>query len=310
MSFFEKALKKIKDEAAEQRPDATFDSAFSGPKEELDPAGLPNERLTGKIVDLSPGSAHMTEFLTDPRLERLISDQYREIKRPLVAVGLGRGVPRLANGSVVMVTSSFANEGKTFTSMNLALSIARERDTTALLVDADLAKQHITRSLGLVGEKGLLDALQDESVDPESLLVATTVRGLRVLPAGSYGAQHGAELMNSLRMEQIVRQLANRYSNRMVIFDSAPLLLTSESRSLAQMVAQVLFVVRAGATPQAAVFDALRRIGKERLGGIVLNQTEEPSPGGYYYKDKGYAAYAAMIGQHEEHRLPPTRGNP
>src|SRR5690606_25617772 len=107
--------------------------------------------------------------------------QYRQIKRPLIAAATGRGVAQVENGRVILVTSAVPGEGKTFTSLNLALSLAQEQDHTVVLMDLDVPKPHITEELGLRDELGVLDALRDPSRDISSLLLATDVARLSIL---------------------------------------------------------------------------------------------------------------------------------
>ena len=189
--------------------------------------------------------------LPEPGLERRFADYYREIKRPLVqamVAGDGRADSRL-----VLVTSALPGEGKTFTALNLAFSVARERDVSVLLVDADAPKGHLSRTFGLQGEPGLLDALADETVDVDALVIGTDMRGFEILPAGS-AVEGAAELFGSARMGQIAARLA-RHPRRLVLFDSAPLLASSEARALKQIPGKTLLVTRAGRTSHQALLE-------------------------------------------------------
>ncbi|HLO96510.1 MAG TPA: P-loop NTPase, partial [Burkholderiaceae bacterium] len=103
-----------------------------------------------------------------------MADQYRVIKRPLIRNATGRGAEMLNHGNLIMVTSALAGEGKSFTSLNLAMSIAAELDHTVMLVDADVARPSVLRMLGLPPGPGLLDVL-DESVDPADALLRTSI---------------------------------------------------------------------------------------------------------------------------------------
>lgn len=216
-------------------------------------------------------------YLPEPGLERRFADHYRQIKRALVEKALA-GTP---DARLIMVTSALAGDGKTFTSINLALSMARERDAYVLLVDADAPKARISEILGVRGEPGLLDALADPSLDIESLVIATDLRGLQLLPAGKF-VEHATELFASARMGQIAARLASR-GRRLVLFDSAPLLVSSESRALTRIPGQVVLVTRAGVTPLRAAQDALAQIDRNKLQGVVLNGTRSGSGDGYYY---------------------------
>lgn len=213
---------------------------------------------------------------------RVLAGQYRQIKRPLIAAAFGRGAEQLANGRLIVVSSALAGEGKTFTCMNLAMSIALERDTSVVLVDADVAKPHITRVLGLEGKRGLLDCVEDGRIDPESLVLSTDVPGLYVLPAGTR-SETATELLASVRMERAAAHLLSTHSDRIVLFDSPPLLLTNESRALTQVAGQVVIVVRAGQTLQSDITAAIALVASNKPIGLVLNQSNEVREQQYHY---------------------------
>lgn len=226
--------------------------------------------------------------LPEAGLERRFADYYREIKRPLVQAMLSGDAH--ADSRVVIVTSALPGEGKSFTALNLALSVARERDVSVLLVDADVPKGHLSRTFGLQGAPGLLDALADETVDIDSLVLGTDIRGLEILPAGK-PVEGSAELIASARMGQITTRLA-RHPRRLVLLDSAPLLASSEARALKQLPGKILMVTRANSTPRQALLDAIALIDKTKLHGLVLNDSHAGSSDGYY-THYGYSGYGA-----------------
>ncbi len=178
------------------------------------------------------------------------------------------------------------------------MSLAAERDISVLLVDADVAKPHISRMFGVDQRPGLLDALQDESLDVEALIVDTNMRGLSLLSAGRH-APNATELLASAYMERVVAQLGSYDPNRIVLLDSPPLLLTTESRTLAGVVGQIVIVVRAGFTPQQAVLDAISHVGDGKSIGLILNQSVTgPTEGyGYYYGQGAYGDQHVPKGQ-------------
>lgn len=216
-------------------------------------------------------------YLPDVGLERRFADHYRQIKRPLIDKAFSGG----AEMRLIVISSALPGDGKTFTSINLALSMARERDVSVLLVDADAPKARISEVLGLRRERGLLDALVDESLDVESLIVQTDVRGLELLPAGKL-IESAPELIASARMDQIAARLSARNPRQIILFDSAPLLVSSEARTLLRVPGQVVLVVRVGVTPRHAAIDALAHIDKKKLQGLILNQATFSKVGGYY----------------------------
>jgi protein-tyrosine kinase len=237
------------------------------------------------VIDME--QLRRTGYLPEGSEERRFADYYRAVKRPIIQRALAaEGAPEQR---LVLVTSSLRDEGKTFTTLNLALSMAREHDISILLVDADLPKAHISRVLGIADRPGLIDALRSETGEPESLVLRTSIPGLEVLPAG--GLYEGAtELIASARMTRVAAQLTQRNPRRLVLLDSSPLLVSSEARALVHVPGQIVLVARSGRTPQRALQDTLKLLDKQRLIGLVLNdaaQVAATSYGSYgYYSDE------------------------
>ena len=237
-------------------------------------------------------------FLPDPTQERRFADQYRRIKRPILMQVQTLSAARSPAARLVLMASALPGDGKTFTSINLALSMARERDISVLVMDADVAKPHISRIFGVDREPGLLDALADDAIDIESLVLPTSVQGLSLLPAGQQN-ESATELLASVRMNHVLTRLTSCDPRRVVLVDSPPLLLSSESRALVEIAGQVVLVVRAGGTPQRAVQEAIGYIGEDTPLGLVLNQSELALSEGYYgYSSYGDANAPPDAGQH------------
>ncbi len=194
----------------------------------------------------------------------------------------------LPDGNLVMVTSALPGDGKTFTSLNLALSIARERDSSVLLIDADIAKGHVSELLNIRDRPGLTDLLENPHADPADFVLPTDVDGLRIMAAGRRGDQV-PELLASQRMRSIISELGARNRERVIIFDSSPLLATNESQVLAKLVGQVLMVVRANGTPRPAVEEAVALLDRSKAISLVLNQTRTIFGLGTHYS--GYYNY-------------------
>lgn len=228
-----------------------------------------------------------------------IAEEYRLIKRPLLINAFGQGGnPPLPHGNMIMVTSSLPGEGKSFTAINLAISMATEMENTVLLVDADVTKTAIMKYLGLQGDRGLIEVLQDPSISLSDVLIRTDVAKLTVLPAGR-GIAHSTELLASSAMRAFVDDISNRYPDRIVIFDTPPLLSTSEASVLASYMGQVVFVVEAERTPQEAVREALSMLAEHPSVGVVLNKAPSKAMGGDYY---GYGySYGYGYGSYGEY---------
>jgi receptor protein-tyrosine kinase len=200
-----------------------------------------------------------------------IPEEYRLIKRFVLAKAFGRTGGRAENDNLVMITSAKPREGKTFTAINLAISIALERDVHVLLVDADLVRPTILRTLGVEAERGLIELLEDPKLDVSDVMLRTNIDRLSILPAGSFHHM-SPELITSERMAQLASDLATRYPDRVIIFDSPPLLATSEPTMLARLVGQIVFVVEAERTSEAAVRSALELISDCQDVMMVLNK--------------------------------------
>lgn len=212
-----------------------------------------------------------------------IRDQYRRIKRPLLSNAFGKTASIVDQGNLIMVTSSVPGEGKTYTSINLALSIAQERDNTVLLVDCDVTKQGASRALGIENRPGITNLLEDEYFKLSDAILRTDIPGLTVLPAGRHH-DYVTELLASKRMADMVSELATRYSDRVLVFDAPPVLSTPQTQILAGLVGQIVFVVAASSTPYAVIDDALEVIPEDKAVGMVLNKAVSISNhGGYYY---------------------------
>jgi protein-tyrosine kinase len=249
-------------------------SAPAAPAAKAAPVRIPIEMLRAR------------GFVTPDAAPTAISQEFRVIKRPLLTNAFGRGAAAVKNGRRVMVTSAFAGEGKSFCAINLAMSIAAERDTYVLLVDADVAKPSIPRELGIESGPGLMDCLIDPSRNVGELVQPTNIERLSLLPAGRHHEQ-ATELLASASMKELIEHLSDRYEDRIIIFDSPPLMMTTEARVLASYMGQIVMVVEAGVTPREAVTDALASIGSPEVVGMVLNKARESRVA--RYEGYGYA---------------------
>ncbi|UTY56941.1 XrtA-associated tyrosine autokinase [Massilia sp. erpn] len=201
-------------------------------------------------------------------------EDFRIIKRPLIKRALAPRVPGENPGNLIMITSSLPGEGKTFCAINLAMSIAMELDNTVLLVDADVARPSVLRTLGLPSQRGLMDVLLDEKMGLSEVMLRTNVNTLTLVPAGTPNPR-ATELLASQMMNNLVLEIANRYPDRIVIFDSPPLLLTSEAHVLAGHMGQIVLVVESEKTTQHAVKESLRQLEGCHNVNLVYNKSRE-----------------------------------
>lgn len=211
-------------------------------------------------------------YITPDMPPSLMSEELRLVKRTVLLNAFTRSGERLNDGNLVLVTSSNPGEGKTFFSINLALSIASEQDVTVLLVDADFSKPEILNRLGVTAGKGLLDVVADKSLDIGDCLVRTNVPNLVLLPAGQ---QHhlATELLASERMETIVREIGDRYPDRIIVFDSPPVLASSAASVLALYMGQTIFVIEAEKTTEPQIKESLNIISGCPHISLLLNKT-------------------------------------
>lgn len=203
-------------------------------------------------------------------------EEFRVVKRGILQHAFEPSANRARPSNLVMVTSANPGEGKTFTAVNLAISIALERDYTVLLIDADFSNPGVLDSLGVKAEKGLIDVLQDDEINLSDVLIRTNIDKLTVLPAGT---QHNlsTEFLASQRMSDFVHEVARRYPDRLIIFDTPPILATSEASALSMHVGQVVFVIEADKTSKAAVHGALSMIDADARVGLILNRCQVSS---------------------------------
>jgi len=325
MSIFEKAFENAGKHSGKRPVDDLFEEGADNPENihgyplegEPAPAFVDTEDSAGVVEsDVRPepwneglaqaGSGKRVKLdldglkaagLVDPRSKQVnrTTEEFRHIKRPLLMNIRGEGASIVPNANMIMVSSALSGEGKTFTSINLAMSIAMEMDKTVLLVDADVAKPDVTKRLGVEAEKGLIDLLLGDGLTLPEVLLRTDIPKLTLLPSGSRHV-HSTELLASERMRQLTLELSSRYPDRIVIFDSPPLLLTSEARVLAGLMGQVVLVVEESMTRQHVVKEAVELLHDNEIVGIVMNKgrhgSGESGYGGYGYGySYGYGAY-------------------
>ncbi len=295
MSIIEKAIGQVgakRAHAGIERPEPSsdgFHADAAAPSPSTGPTDAASAAGSGKTVPIDLGRLAAMGFAVAPEDGGAQADdgahtreEFRLIKRPLLLNAFGEAAASVPRGNVIMVTSAVAGEGKTFCSINLALSVAMERDRRVLLVDADLQRPMVATTLGIPQGPGLVDLLENPSLDPGEVFVNTSVSRLSVLPAGSRH-QFGTELLASEAMKAFVQELSERYPDRLVLFDSPPLLAATQAVVLAGLAGQIVMVVGAGSTSQEAVTEALGMLDAEKPIGLVLNRYPRVFRPEYYY---------------------------
>jgi protein-tyrosine kinase len=275
MDIFERAVSTADHASTQKRPEAPARvqpaarrregfGAERGPEYRLDLHAL---EKAGNLVPQGTGTRQV--------------EDYRLLKRPVLLNAFGKGSDLIENGNLVVVTSALPGDGKTFTSLNLAMSIAQEQDRTVLLIDADLTQRSLTHQLGLSGARGLTDLLMDPPAGVGEVLGRTNVPKLRVIAAGT-PSPDTTELLASDQMESLMADLASHYDDRIVLFDCPPLLAASQAQVLTQLAGQVLMVVREGKTPRSAIDEALDLLDEDQVVGMVLNDCGRSRGASYY----------------------------
>jgi receptor protein-tyrosine kinase len=277
------ARKRISEGAPSAEPLPT-DPSIGHDASDSDRAQIDLKSLSDSVI-LRPGI----------RRSRLL-EEFRIIKRAVLKNVIRKRQNGSGSGILVMVSSTRPGEGKTTVAINLALSLALERDFTVLLVDGDLTKPTIMTKFGIEASKGLVDILDDPTIDLEDVIIQTTQDRLTLLPSGRPHAL-GAELLASERMKQILANMAESDPQRVVVFDSPPILASSEPSALATNMDHIIFVIEADKTAASAVRQALQLLDANEKIGLVLNRTRAQlgaTQFGSYYK--AYAGQARALG--------------
>ena len=260
------------------------------PRAPLAPRGTVRPPVARRPLFVGPAQTIDRRLLTDHGLINpdsgvdALGEEFRLIKRQLV-----RNATDDPRGHRVLVTSAQPDEGKTFTAINLALSLAQDAERSVLLIDGDFARGDVARRLGLSSEFGLMDALADPSIDIAQCIVPTDIGNLAVLPAGQ-ASTRDTELLGSARMLEILNRLQGDAPDRILVFDSTPLLAASSAGVIASLCGQVVVVVRAEVTREAALRDAIGLIGQHNGISLLLNRvrfTPEGRRFGSYYGEGG-----------------------
>jgi receptor protein-tyrosine kinase len=268
-------------------PSAEPAGAIPGPAGDEGPAGAaitatPLIRTSGHSVTIDLDRLQRQSIITPGSGRTPTGESFRRVKRHVLA-NIANAEPG-APANLVMVTSPLANEGKTFCAINLAISMAMEMERTVLLVDADVAKPSVPSVLGLKIDRGLMDVLFQQGADLSDVLCRTNIDKLTLLPAGK-GRHQATEMLASDAMGALLMEMSERYSDRIIVFDSPPLLAASESGVLATRMGQIVMVVEAGKTTEAALKESLTRVESCRNVGLLLNKIEGAGLGlgGYGY---------------------------
>lgn len=283
MSIIEKALAKQQEksqkisENVEQKPsqEKVVDEAISLDQKD--------------ILALDKVSLAERGYLIDNGSRKSIKDEFRQIKRKLLNNAFGNASKTLHHSNLIMVSSAKPNEGKTFVAINLALSIALEQDKTVLLIDADVLRPSVVRELGVEEKPGIIEYLLGKSEKVSDIIYNTDIDKLKLIPAGK--PHHlSNELLASEKMATLANELANRYPDRIVIFDCPPLIGVTETLVLASLMGQAIIVVEESKSSIADIQAATRHLNEDLALGLVLNKAIRSHKDLYGYYGYGYGA--------------------
>ena len=309
MSIIERALEKLGRQRnfAGEIPDSPLDHGRTGDSfpllEDIDqqPAlrdepdiemiadvgngGAGPEKKSSDVVTIDLRKLDSLGFITPKTANLHLFEQYRHIKMQVLSDDLKRR--SASNANIIVITSAVPGEGKTYSSINLALSIAYEYNHTVLFIDGDVHKKTSSRILEINERPGLLDYLTGEKTELADLLLSTNIEKFTVLPNGRFH-DRATELYNSKRMQLLMQELSKRYSDRLIIIDTPPLLQDTSASAIARIAGNIIMVVEAEKTPRHYVEESLRRINRDKLLGIILNKSNQRHDSEYgYYSSYG-----------------------
>lgn len=290
MSTIEKALDKLGQAAAAEPAPASpaTEPADTLVNAQAAQAAVADNKTASQFINIDLDSLSKRNFVAKATERKLIYEEYRVIKRKLINNAFGPLSSSLKNPNLILVSSSRPGEGKTFTSVNLALSIALEQDKTVLLVDADVLRPNVSRTLEISVPRGLTDYLSSDSVDVTDIMYSTNVERLKLIAAGK--PHHlSTELLASDKMAALVDEFASRYPDRIVIFDAPPLLGVNETSVLAGMCGQAVIVLEENKTKLNELEKAISMLPPDLATGFVINKAHYSRDKGYGY---GYGYYA------------------
>ncbi len=271
---------ELKPRTAAPETAAAIPAAASAELDDDAPADLRRSRQVDLDLQLMASCGLLVPGSPRSQLE----EEFRIIKRPLLENVRGQTASRPKRANIIMVTSALPGEGKTQTAINLAVSIAMELDHTVLLVEADVIRPSALQRMGVSVSKGLLDLLTNPQTDLSEVLLKTNIPKLTLLPAGT-SSSRSTELLASAAMDALLEELATTYPDRVIVFDTPPLLPSTESRVLATSMGQVLMVVESGKTPLNTVKEAFATVQECPVVMSMLNKYTGPKGNrtyGYY----------------------------
>jgi exopolysaccharide/PEP-CTERM locus tyrosine autokinase len=285
VSVIDKALRKLREAGAPVETSRLVGgvdtpppsvAAEHGTKVTRKPAD-PNRR----VIQIDEAALRAAQLLPPASEIRQTEDEFRVIKRAVLRAAF-EDVPQPGPSKrVVAVTSAYPGDGKTHCTINLALSLARERDHQVIMIDGDVAKPHISHLFKIDDETGLLDTLAERQESVLDAILPTIQPGLWLLPAGRH-LDHASELLASDQMRGSIDALLSNYPDAILLIDCPPLLLTSEAKAISAIAGQILLVVKSGHTQRDAVISAVEATNEPERVRVIFNYCSSSASKDYY----------------------------
>lgn len=234
--------------------------------------------LSGEVAAVDRAMLAANGLLVPGAPVGALAEEFRLVKRHLMVTARALRQKDATRARTILVCSAKPNDGKTYCALNLAISMAAEREVEVILIDADFAKPDVMNRLGLADGTGLLDALADPTIDIETCVVRTDIPQLSVLPAGTK-SHDDTELLGSARTGAIISALLAADPRRVLIFDSPPVLAASPAAVLAHHAGQIVLVVRADRTVESDLREAVALLSGCEDIQLLLNAVTY-APGG------------------------------
>lgn len=293
MSIIEKALDKIVKENRSrtkssrtegiQEPSYPHENIWDDREKQSEKEGEYKDTThISKKVSIDFNKLNENGFITPNSRNHSLFEQLRHIKMQLIQGTFAQGKIDNRLSNIFLTTSAVAGEGKTYASLNLALSIAYEFNYTVLYIDADPFKLKSSKILGVDNQPGLVDYLSKKDTNLADYILSTNIQKFKVIPAGKQDAMT-TELFSSKKMEEFINQLSKRYNDRLIIIDAPPLLEDTSAAALTLFINRILFVVEAEKTPVHIIKNALRLIKADKSVSIILNKSNQKYNTGYSY---------------------------
>lgn len=275
----------VTDASAPEKPVADVVPAKPKPARTTLPPADPSE---ARFLHIDVRKLYSEGYVSPDGVSNRIAEEFRVIKRPLLLNAFPRTGVKTPKSHVIMITSAKPGEGKTFTAINLGMSIASEPDLNVLLIDTDSHNQDMEQRLGIKNRPGLLDVLAGSDLSISDVILRTNIPNFSVIPCGQRHSME-TELLASQRMVDMVDDIARRYPDRVIIFDTVPALASSVAGVLALHVGQVVIVVEAESTQRQAIEETIAIVSGCKNVSLLLNKCRYQDSGGFGY----YGYYGA-----------------